>query len=82
MRRMFKVFVAIVVFASSLLTFNKGSEAKTTEPSFTKENKKSFVLYHAKDIQSKKEGYLQLAWHWSHSSHESHWSHYSHYSGY
>lgn len=82
MRKITRIFVAVLIFLSSLIFFNKNSDAKTTEASISKNNKQ-LVLQHAKSIFAKKAGgNSMVAWHSSHSSHSSHGSHYSHSSHY
>ena len=85
MRKIARTLVSIAMFVSSLVFFGLTSDAKTTEPSISKENRQ-LVLQHAKDMFAKKDAKFDVAWHsshyshGSHGSHDSHASHYSHYS--
>jgi len=82
MRKIARILVSALMLLSSLLVFNKTSDAKTTDASISKNNKQ-LILQHAKSIFAKKAGENSMvAWHSSHSSHSSHGSHYSHSSHY
>jgi len=85
MKKTLRGLMALLFLLSSLAGGGHKAEANVRDKALVKNDKKTLVLQHAKDIFSNKDAKHNTAWHeshYSHESHSSHVSHYSHYSGY